>query len=111
MSLDRDETAPDRYAVTIDRDPDAMVVTVEGEIDMDSATRLEETLAELIGRGEVDLVVDMSAVSFIDSVGTSVLVESLDRATEAGGTLAVRAPSTAVKRMLEITGEERLHLT
>ena len=110
MSLERDETEPRIYSVSLDRQPDTMVVTVEGEIDIDSASRLEGTLSDLIDRGDADLVVDMAAVSFIDSVGTSVLIDAHERAIEAGGSIAVRAPSAAVRRMLEITEESNLQV-
>src|SRR5687768_4925542 len=108
MSLERDETERRVYSVSLDRRPDIMVVTVEGEIDIDSASRLEGTLGELIDRGDTDLVVDMAAVSFIDSVGASVLIDAHERAGEAGGSLAVRAPSAPVRRMLSITADSSL---
>ncbi len=111
MSLDHEETQAGRYVVQLERTPDGMVVTIEGEIDIDNAGRLEETVGDLLRQGDVDLVFDMAAVSFIDSVGISVIVDAYKKATDAGGTLALRAPVPAVRRMLEITGlEERFEI-
>jgi anti-anti-sigma factor len=79
-------------------------VVLAGELDPHSADSLAEALHELGADGSVDrVVVDLAAVGFIDSSGLRVLL-SADEALAGGGSkLVLRAPSDAVRRLLEIT--------
>jgi anti-sigma B factor antagonist len=63
-------------------------------------------LAQLDGR-PVDVVVDLSAVSFLDSSGISALIRARRRVGEVGGTLRLRNPQPKVRRVLQITGVEQ----
>jgi anti-sigma B factor antagonist len=76
------------------------VARVVGEIDTLSAPALDEVLAALPDR--VDL--DLQEVSFLDSAGVLVLVRQHRRRCENGGSLRVVGSSRAVRRVLEITG-------
>jgi ABC-type transporter Mla MlaB component len=53
-------------------------------------------------RGNVQLAVDMSGVTFIDAAGIGVLVAAANRAREAGGGLSLLAPSPQVRRLLDV---------
>jgi anti-sigma B factor antagonist len=74
-----------------------------GDIDADTAPRLDEAIQ--MGHVSADgcLVVDLAGVDFIDSSGLSVLLEARRRADEHGGSLMLRHPSIAVRRLIEIT--------
>src|SRR5262245_9017478 len=84
----------------------AAVVRIEGEVDMSNADRF---LDELMTRVGVDpwLIVDLSACSYVDSAGLSVIarVEGRCREVGAGLRLVVEAES-GVDRVLAMT---RLH--
>lgn len=56
--------------------------------------------------GEV-VVLDMSAVEYIDSMSLRLIVQTQRRLTEEGGGLVLRNPSHIVMRLLEITGLDR----
>ena len=60
------------------------VVTVAGEIDIATATRLREGLAGLAAGGR-PLVADLDRVRFIDSAGLAALVGAASRAAAHGG--------------------------
>ncbi|MFF8598070.1 STAS domain-containing protein [Streptomyces sp. NPDC015232] len=86
------------------RDDRTAVLTVRGELDMETAGRLDGHLAEQFRQGRRSLVLDLSALGFMDSSGLNVLIRAVNRARESGGDLYLAAPTPAVRRILEITG-------
>jgi anti-anti-sigma factor len=84
--------------VSVERPDGTTVVTAAGEIDMSSAPKLREALVSAEGR----IVVDLRAVSFLDSSGITVLTDAIRRLDESGGSLTLRKPQGIVRRALEI---------
>jgi anti-sigma B factor antagonist len=82
------------------------IVTVAGEIDISTVTRLRERLFERATSG-TPLVVDLDQVSFIDSVGLAVLVGTANRAAEHGGSLQVASGRPKIHQLLRLTGLDR----
>ena len=80
------------------------LVTISGEIDICTCEAMRDTLEAGLGNGPVELVADLSAVTFIDASGIRVLLEVRRQAAEAGGSLTLRAPSRAVRRVTGILG-------
>ena len=91
-------TAEDpRLDVAVDIDG---ALVLEGEID-------SYTSPELTARLNADPtieIVDLAAVTFIDSSGLRALVQAHQARNEVGSSLQLRAPSAAVQRLLEISG-------
>jgi anti-anti-sigma factor len=83
-------------------DTEPIVVVVTGAVDLDAAPELLRALRSALACGPGDLVVDLGAVTFIDSSGIDVLVWGAERAAEAGGSLRLRAPSRPVRRLVDI---------
>lgn len=86
------------------------VLVLSGEVDLHTVPSLEDA----IGRtpDDADLVLDLAGVTFLDSVGLRVMVSAHERISAAGGSLSVRRPSDAARRVLEITGlDEHFDLT
>lgn len=81
------------------------VIAAVGEVDAASADVLRAAIFEAIDGGQSSLAVNMSEVTFIDSSGLRVLIAGFKAAETAGGALTVQAPSDAVVRLLEITGQ------
>lgn len=81
---------------------DRAIVAAEGQVDLATAPRLAEALAQADGIGET--VLDLTAVDFLDSVGVGVLVEAAVAARQRGAGLSVRGATGWVARVLEITG-------
>jgi len=72
-----------------------------GEIDAHTAP----ALAEAIGASDRDhLVLDMAGVEFLDSSGLRVLIEAHQSADADSRTVQLANPSSAVNRLLEISG-------
>ena len=70
-------------SVTVHTDGAATVVTVSGEIDLETSTQLKAVLAEL--DPDSNISVDLGDVTYIDSTGLRVLLTARDAADEAGG--------------------------
>lgn len=83
---------------------DVVTVYVDGEIDCSSAPYLEAAIEQALSPGN-DVRVDMSQVEFMDSAGLGALIRSYKLAAEAGGCVRIVNPSSAVERVLTITGQ------
>ena len=77
----------------------ARVVKLIGEIDLSNADTLGDTLAAFTGEGG-HLVIDLSALEFMDSSGIAMLLRAAGRASS----VEVRNPSDVVRRIIECTG-------
>jgi anti-sigma B factor antagonist len=79
-------------------------VSVEGELDLVSASELHQVLERELLSGN-DVVLDLSEIDFIDSTGLHAIVESVRTAKAAGQKLKLSAdlPSHA-RRLMEIVG-------
>jgi anti-sigma B factor antagonist len=84
-------------------EPGFAIVTVGGEIDIATATRLREKLAELAASG-CPLVADLDQVRFIDSAGLSVLVGTAKDAAAHGGSLYVVCAQPKIRQLFRLTG-------
>ncbi|MGY2001635.1 STAS domain-containing protein [Blastococcus sp. SYSU DS1024] len=79
-------------------------LTVAGEVDCTSAPRVGAVLDELVDAAPREVVVDLTAVTFLDSAGLCALAAAHRKALAAGGQLRVLAATRAVIRPLQITG-------
>jgi len=79
------------------------VLTLAGDVDVATAPRLRDRLVQLITDGPPRLVVDMSGLSFIDSMGLGALVSGLKRARAHDGDLRLAGPTDHVAKVLAIT--------
>ncbi len=84
------------------------VLQVKGEVDLYTAPRLKERMADLTSSGRSQLAVDLEGVEFMDSTGLGVLIGGLKRCREAGGTLALLRPREPVRKVLSITGLDKV---
>jgi anti-sigma B factor antagonist len=82
------------------------VTSLSGEHDISTVAPLSETLAALIAGSDSALILDLSAVEFLDASTVGVLVRAdLLLGSRA---LVVRAPSRPALRVLEVCGLSRL---
>lgn len=77
-----------------------------GELDAYSVGVFREALANLAGSQR--LLIDLSAVPFMDSAGLGALIGGIRRAREADGAVAVSCDSPALTRLLHTTGFDRI---
>ncbi len=98
----------DQIEIDVGADPDgAPVVVLRGELDFATAPVAEAAIAPILQDEPARVVFDLTGVSFLDSSGIAVLVRSAHQA----GVVAIRNPSTVVRRVIECTGlEETLRI-
>jgi anti-sigma B factor antagonist len=84
------------------------VVAAPEEIDITNAEGLREALHRAAGDGSETLVVDLTRTRFCDSAAIHALVDAHKRARAAGGQVLLAFSGTAVPRIFEITGVDRV---
>jgi len=96
-------TAGDGLSISTEDTEAGHVIKVGGELDLASAPQLAECLAEPGGDPSKPVVLDLSAVSFIDSSALRALLLAGRQLAEAGRTLQIGPRSEVVTRVLEVT--------
>ncbi len=79
------------------------IFAASGELDVATGPLLGSCLQRLIGMGNIQIVVDLSDVTFMDSSGLAALLGAFKVAVNAGGSLSVRSPQDQVRRVFELT--------
>jgi anti-sigma B factor antagonist len=87
---------------------DVTVVSVHGDADLHSAPELRERLARIVDSGEQALVVDLSEVTFVDSMALGVLLRTMKRMGARGGRLRLVVTRPETRRIFEITLLDRV---
>ena len=90
--------------IEIDRRDDAVVVRLEGDIDLANTPTLSATILESVPNDALGLVIDLSDVRYIDSVGIRMLftfARSLHASRQ--GIAIVVPPDSPVRKLLKIT--------
>jgi anti-sigma B factor antagonist len=80
---------------------DTAIIALKGEIDLESSPVARELLLSNVA-GKKNILVDLSAVSYIDSSGVASLVEALQASRKNGTEFALAAASEAARRVLEL---------
>ena len=93
------------HGVTIDRSAAVPVVVARGELDAYAEPDVLSAFADL--SEELRVVVDLEAVSFLDSTALGAFVRSLREMTDRGGEALVVLPANAARRIFEITTLDR----
>jgi anti-anti-sigma factor len=82
-----------------------VIVRLTGELDLYNAEDVRTALAQAIDQAPRRIVVDMSAVEFVDSTALGVLIEARSRLGH--DALLLAAPQLETRRTLQISGLDR----
>jgi anti-anti-sigma factor len=92
------------FAATVDRDSTGARLTLKGDLDLSSAPQLEARLAALRPLWR-PLTMEVSDLSFVDSVGLrSLILASRAAIEDYGGPVKLVGCRNALGKLLEITG-------
>ena len=80
---------------------DTAIIALKGEVDLESSPVARELLLSNVA-GKKNILVDLSAVSYIDSSGVASLVEALQAAKKNGSRFSLAAASEPTRRVLEL---------
>jgi anti-anti-sigma factor len=86
----------------------AVRLNLDGRLNMVAAPRLKEAIDEAVGAGTPRIVVDLSAVSFMDSSGLGALIAGLKKARQASGDLRIAGVNDQVATVLRLTNLDRV---
>ncbi|PLR81104.1 anti-anti sigma factor [Bacillus canaveralius] len=79
-------------------------VTVSGEIDAYTAPKLREALLPMSEKKGIEMIVDLSEVSYMDSTGLGVFVGAFKNIRSHDGKFQLVGLSERLKRLFDITG-------
>lgn len=97
------------FAVATDLIEDNVaVIDLKGEVDLYTAPEFKQHLIKQIEAGVLNIIIDFSDTTFIDSTTLGVLVGGVKRLRPAGGQLALVCSDRNIIKIFEITGLHRV---
>lgn len=85
------------------------VAVLSGEIDHHNAKEIRQQLDKyIISVQPKELAIDFRNISFMDSSGIGLIMGRYKLIHECGGSLVVRNPQSYIRRVLKLSGIERL---
>ncbi len=99
-------SAPDSITATVSDHDGVVVLSIGGEIDLVTAPALEEAIGGVISDNPQAVIIDLSGVEFLGSVGLKILAatyEKLGDSAEFG--VVARGPAT--RRPIHLTGLDK----
>jgi anti-sigma B factor antagonist len=96
--------AADQLTIDTRREPDRVVVALDGELDMANAPRLQSTIEQAAIEEDAMLVLDLRELQFMDSTGLRIILWARDRCQETGREFALTPGSPQVQRLLSVSG-------
>lgn len=85
-----------------------VVLSISGRITAATAPEIKNQISSLISSGHIDLVLDLSKTTFIDSSGLSAIVSGLKRVREADGSLKLACLQGDVQSIFKLTMLDRV---
>jgi anti-sigma B factor antagonist len=85
-------------------DGDITILTVTGDLVIGEAeSTFKKTVMQLLEEGRVNLLVDLSAVGFLDSSGLGALVRALTQSQKEGGQTKLLNAGPQIRKLLQMT--------
>ncbi len=84
-----------------------VVVVLRGDLDVTGAADAEAAIAALVAPGQ-SLIIDMSALDFMDCASLGALLKVQTLARRGGGDVVLAAPQPQVRRLLALTGRDEV---
>jgi anti-sigma B factor antagonist len=84
------------------------VIRLAGEADITTTTALRDALAAAVAKRPHMILVDMTALTFIDSAATQMIIRAYRLLLPEGRRLVLIHPTPTVARTLELIGVNRL---
>jgi anti-sigma B factor antagonist len=97
-----EHTMTGELAVSSEHRADDLILSLSGELDLATSGLLERELDAAHASRAMRLIVDLSALEFIDSCGLKTLAKANQHATETGQQFSIRQGPRGVQRMFEL---------
>ena len=86
---------------------DVAIITVSGELDLALCIKVAPELNAALRSSVRAIVIDLEAVSLVDSSGIALLLNAFRRLDHAGRQLAIACPMGSQRRAFELTALDR----
>jgi len=83
-------------------------ITVKGRVDYNNAPVLKHKLEEAINNEHFNIVLNMSQVAYLSSIGISAILSIYKHIEEVGGKFGIEQPSEVVRNVLGITALDKM---
>lgn len=87
----------------IERRQDALIASVRGSLDMNTCSDFDAKISSVIEQKPRSLVVDLSGITYINSLALGILVRAMQSLRASGGSLRLAAPSDYAAGVLKAT--------
>jgi anti-anti-sigma factor len=101
-------TAPPLLTIEAASQPDAHVIRVGGELDLEGCPDLESALQEAERTKAHRIIVDLEALTFIDSVGLGTIMRASRRSASNGNRLELTPGRGQPAEIFRLTGLEKV---
>ena len=81
-----------------------LIVTPRDRFDTNSAPEVEQVLMEQIGRGARQIILDLSQISYISSIGLRVILKAVVTMMPTGGKVVLYGGNDHVRAVLQLSG-------
>ena len=96
-----------QFEARAEQQADDIVIHLSGEVDLAACERLRDVIEPNIGPQQT-IILDLSGVEFMDSACLRLLVQARGALTKDGGSLKLRNPSVAARKLVTLAGIESL---
>jgi anti-sigma B factor antagonist len=90
-----------------ERSADTHLIRLVGEMDLGNVDEAREVLQTALDTGNVSIVVDLSELEFIDSIGISMLLEAQAASRKDSNRLGFRGAHAEVAKIMQLTGVDQ----
>ena len=94
--------------IDVERREGYAILSPQGEIDFATGPQLKDAITETLVGGDVNLIVDLLAVDFIESTGLGALIGGRRRAYAMGGSLSLVCREDQMLKIFRITGLDKV---
>jgi anti-sigma B factor antagonist len=109
MGDEQDAAPADDFRVETEHLGDeTALIALHGQADLHTAPELREELVGAIDGGAVNVVVDLTSATFIDSMTLGVLLGAVKRLRPRGGRLRIVCTDPNIRKIFEITLLDRV---
>ncbi len=103
--MHRIATATDDLEITVDHGEVSILVCLRGRLNIDSSPALRNRFLDLLrAHSQETMVVDLTAVSYMDASGIATLVEALKMSCSRGSAFRLNGLQGRLLHLFEVTG-------
>lgn len=108
MTIDRPDTDPFMSDAICSTDSDGFRIELIGEIDLSTRPQLDDILARVVAAPPAPVLVDLTDVTFLSSIGLGFLSQLRRHAIGGGHKVTLRRPGPIARRALQVIGFDQL---